>query len=94
MFAKANKKYMKDYDKNKESSYIQYWDINNLYERQMLQKLLLNNFERIKDTSQFNKVFIKNYDEKAMKDIFSKLVFNILKNYMTFTMICLFYMKE
>ena len=85
---------MKDYDKNKESSYIQYWDINNLYERQMLQKLLLNNFERIKDTSQFNKVFIKNYDEKAMKDIFSKLVFNILKNYMTFTMICLFYMKE
>ena len=94
MFAKANKKYMKDYDKNKESSYIQYWDINNLYEREMLQKLLLNNFERIKDTSQFNKVFIKNYDEKAMKDIFSKLVFNILKNYMTFTMICLFYMKE
>ena len=85
---------MKDYDKNKESSYIQYWDINNLYEREMLQKLLLNNFERIKDTSQFNKVFIKNYDEKAMKDIFSKLVFNILKNYMTFTMICLFYMKE
>ena len=85
---------MKDYDKNKESSYIQYWDINNLYEREMLQKLLLNNFERIKDPSQFNKVFIKNYDEKAMKDIFSKLVFNILKNYMTFTMICLFYMKE
>ena len=85
---------MKDYDKNKESSYIQYWDINNLYEREMLQKLLLNNFERIKDTSQFNKVFIKNYDEKAMKDIFSKLVFNILKNYRTFTMICLFYMKE
>ena len=94
MFAKANKKYMKDYDKNKESSYIQYWHINNLYEREMLQKLLLNNFERIKDTSQFNKVFIKNYNEKAMKDIFSKLVFNILKNYMTFTMICLFYMKE
>ena len=85
---------MKDYDKNKESSYIQYWDINNLYEWEMLQKLLLNNFERIKDTSQFNKVFIKNYEEKAMKDIFSKLVFNILKNYMTFTMICLFYMKE
>ena len=85
---------MKNYDKNKESSYILYWDVNNLYEWEMLQKLLLNNFEWIKDTSQFNKDFIKNYDEKAMKDIFLKLVFNILKNYMTFTMIYFFYMKE
>ena len=85
---------MKNYDKNKESSYILYWDVNNLYQWEMLQKLPLNNFEWIKHTSQFNKDFIKNYDEKAMKDIFSKLVFNILKNYMTFTMICLFYMKE
>ena len=24
----ANNKYMKDYDKNKESSYIQYWNVN------------------------------------------------------------------
>ena len=29
--AKVNSKYMKDYDKNKESSYIQYWDVNKLY---------------------------------------------------------------
>ena len=28
-YAKANNKYMKDYDKNKELSYIQYWDVNN-----------------------------------------------------------------
>ena len=25
-YAKANNKYMKDYDKNKESSYLKYWD--------------------------------------------------------------------
>ena len=31
-YVKANDKYMKDYDKNKESSYRNYWDINNLYD--------------------------------------------------------------
>ena len=30
-FAKANNKYMKDYDKNKESAYLKYWGVNNIY---------------------------------------------------------------
>ena len=30
-YAKANNKYMKNYNKNKESSHIQYLDANNLY---------------------------------------------------------------
>ena len=30
-FTKANKKHIKDYDKNKESFYIKYCDVNNLY---------------------------------------------------------------
>ena len=30
---------MKDYDKNKELSYLQYWDVNNLYVWAMPQKL-------------------------------------------------------
>ena len=29
-YAKANNKYMKNYDKNKESSYIEYSDANNI----------------------------------------------------------------
>ena len=56
---------MKDHGKNKESSYIQYWDVNNLYGWSMSQKLLVNNFEWIKDTSQF-----KNYDEESDEEYF------------------------
>ena len=29
-YAKANNKYMKDCDKNKESSYLKNWNVNNL----------------------------------------------------------------
>ena len=30
-YAKTNNKYMKDYDKNKESSCLKYWNVNNSY---------------------------------------------------------------
>ena len=43
-YAEANNKYMKNYDKNKESSYIRYWNENNLYGWAMSQKLPVNNF--------------------------------------------------
>ena len=61
-YAKANNKYMKDYNQNKESWYLKYWDINNLYGWAMSQKLRGKNFEKIKDTSQF-KDFINHYIE-------------------------------
>ena len=38
-YAKANNKYIKDYDKKKKSSYIQYLDANNLYGKAMAEKL-------------------------------------------------------
>ena len=69
-YAKANNKYMKDYDKNKESSYIKYWDVTSLYGWAMSQKLPVNNFEWIKDTSQFNEDFMKNYNEESDEGYF------------------------
>ena len=61
---------MKDYDKNKESSYIQYWDVNNLFGWAMSQKLSVSNFEWIKDTSKFNEGFTKNYNEESDEGYF------------------------
>ena len=43
-YSKSNIKYMKDYDNNKESSYLQYWDEDNLYCWAMSQKLKVNNW--------------------------------------------------
>ena len=69
-YAKANNKYMKEYDKNKESSYLQYWDVINLYGWAIPQKVPVNNFECIKDTFQFNKDLLKHYDEESDEGFF------------------------
>ena len=71
-YAIANNEYLKDYDQNKETSYLQYWDVNNFY-GWLSQKLPVNNFEWIKDTSQFNKDFIKNYNEESHEGYFLKV---------------------
>ena len=64
-YARANNKYMKNYDKNEESSYIKYLEANNLYGWAMSQKLPVNGFKWV--NNEINEEFIKNYDENSDK---------------------------
>ena len=74
-YAKANNKYMKNYNNNEESSYIQYLDANNLYGWVMSKKLPVNGFKWIdnNETAEpsakhvINEEFIKNYNESDNK---------------------------
>ena len=54
-------------------SYLQYWDVNNSYGWAILQKLIVNNFEWIEDTSQFNDDFLKSYNQESHKVYFLKV---------------------
>ena len=70
---------MKNYDKNTESLHLQFWDVKNLYSWAMSQKLPVNNFEQIRDNSQFNKDFIKKYNEENDKGYFLEVDVQYLK---------------
>ena len=60
----------------------------------MSQKLSVNDFKWVEETSQFNEDFIKSYNDDSDEGIFLKLMFNILKICITFTIIYPFWLKE
>ena len=61
-YAKANNKYMKNYNKNVESSFLDYLDANNLYGWAMSKKLPVGDFELI-NPEDYTEDIIKKYDE-------------------------------
>ena len=65
-YALANNKYMKNYDPQKESSYIPYLDANNLYGWAMSQKLPTGNFKWIKCPEYLN---LNSYDENSAQGL-------------------------
>ena len=67
--AKPNNKYMKNYDENIISSYLEYVDANNLYGWEMSEKLPVGNFKWTEkdELLKFDEKFIKNYDENSDK---------------------------
>ena len=71
-YAKANNKYMKNFDKNIESSYLMYLNANTLYGWGMSQKLFANGFKWEKNVSKFDEDFIKILMKIVIKDIFLK----------------------
>ena len=61
----------------------------------MSKKLSVNGLKWVEVISQFNKDFLKSYNEESDEGYFLKFMFNILKIYMTsLTMIYLFYLKK
>ena len=66
-YAKSNNKYMKSYDENEESSFLEYLDANNLYGWAISEPLPVNGFVWIEDLSKIDEDFIENYDEDSDK---------------------------
>ena len=70
-YVKANNRYMKNHDKDKESSYLLYVDANNLHGWSMCKKLPVSDFKYTDDISIFTEDFIN----KIMMRIMVKVTF-------------------
>ena len=84
-FSKANNTYLKSYDSKQKSKHFIYLDTNNVYGYAMFKFLPTSGFKWINpQVRELNKC-----TSKVLKNVFLKLILNILKNYKKYTMIIL-----
>ena len=70
IYARADNYYIKDYDKTKESSYIQHLDANNLYRAAISKKLPIKGFKWLDNIERIDEEFIKEFNEINDKGYF------------------------
>ena len=71
-YAIANNKYMKKYNKNKESSYLMYLYANSVYRWEMSQNVPVAGFESKKIWQNMMKSLYKTMTKVVIKDVFLK----------------------
>ena len=92
-YVKANNKYKKDYEKNKESLHLKYCDVNNLYKWTMSQKFLVDSFKWVEETSQYNEDFIKSHNDGSNIGYLIDVDVQYLEIFTTFAILP-FFLKE
>ena len=90
---KLIKKYLKYFNKNGESPYLKYWDVNNLYDWAVSEKLPLNDFKWVDDISEFDVIFIKSHNEESDEEHFLEVDIQYRENLHN-TTIYHFFQKE
>ena len=82
---------MDDYDPNKKSLHLMYWDVNNLDAWAIFQ---VNGFEWDKNNSNFNKNLKITRHKISGIGYFLNLMLDILNNYANYKMLYQLYQKE
>ena len=79
-YSKAKNKYIKYYDEYKEWSYLKDWNVDILYWYAMSQKISVNDFKWVEDTSKFDEDFIKSYNYVSDEGYFFEVDVEDIKN--------------
>ena len=78
----------------KEPSHLKYWDVNNLYGWARSQKLHVNAFKWVEESSQFNEDFIESFTEVSDEGYYHEVDVQYPEKLLSSVTIYHFYQKE